>query len=139
MLPAIRPGDWLLLDPTTARWPRRGSVVVFREPFTDLLAIKRVAGRPGDWVRFAEGWLRLAADEAWLIGDATDEDLAAAGMGTANDSRRYGPVPETALVGRAWYRYGPARRVGLLAGRPVALGCGPRSRAMLGAARRNGR
>ena len=24
MVPAIEPGDWLLVDPTTARWPRRG-------------------------------------------------------------------------------------------------------------------
>ena len=31
-LPAIEPGDWLLVDPTTIRWPRRGSVVVFHEP-----------------------------------------------------------------------------------------------------------
>src|SRR5437899_69960 len=31
MAPAIEPGDWLLIDPTTVRWPRRGSVVIFRE------------------------------------------------------------------------------------------------------------
>jgi signal peptidase I len=48
MRPAIEPGDWLLVDPTVARWPRRGSVVVFREPETGTLAIKRVAARPGD-------------------------------------------------------------------------------------------
>ncbi|MEA2620811.1 MAG: hypothetical protein QOC97_1584, partial [Chloroflexota bacterium] len=30
MTPAIEPGDWLLIDPTIVRWPRRGSVVVFR-------------------------------------------------------------------------------------------------------------
>ena len=32
MAPGILPGDWLLVDPTVARWPRRGSIVVFREP-----------------------------------------------------------------------------------------------------------
>ena len=108
MTPAVHPGDWLLVDPTVRRWPRRGSIVVFHEPFTDLLAIKRVAARPGDWVPFADGWLQLGDDEAWLLGDATDADLAAAGHGAANDSRRYGPVPVEALVGRAWFRYGPA-------------------------------
>src|SRR3954467_11710791 len=85
MLPAIESGDWLLVDPTVARWPRRGSVVVFREPGSGLLAIKRVVARPGDWVRFADGWLRMGDDEAWLLGDAPDEALAAAGHGPAVD------------------------------------------------------
>ena len=115
MLPAVHPGDWLLVDPTVDRWPRRGSIVVFREPGSGVLAIKRVAARPGDWVRFADGWLQMGADEAWLRGDASDDDLAAAGHGPAIDSRRYGPVTVDALVGRAWFRYGPTlRRVGVL-------------------------
>ena len=112
MLPAIHPGDWLLVDASTRRWPRRGSVVVFREPHSDVLAIKRVAARPGDWVHFADGWLQLADDEAWLRGDATDEALADAGFGPGADSRRYGPVPVEALGGRAWFRYGPLGRLG---------------------------
>ena len=123
MRPAIEPGDWLLVDPTVARWPRRGIVVVFREPVTDVLAIKRVAARPGDWVPFADGWLQLGDDEAWLLGDATDEALEAAGFGAAIDSRRYGPVPVDALVGRAWFRYGPARRIGVSGRRPGTCWC----------------
>jgi signal peptidase I len=120
MRPAIEPGDWLLVDPTTARWPRRGSTVVFREPGSDVLAIKRVAARPGDWVPFGDGWLRLGEDEAWLLGDATDAELTASGSGGAVDSRRYGPVPVAALVGRAWLRYWPLRRAGRIArGRSV--------------------
>jgi signal peptidase I len=110
MLPSVHPGDWLLLDPTVTRWPRRGSVVVFREPGSGLLAIKRVVARPGDWVRFADGWLQMGDDEAWLRGDASDEVLAAEGHGPAVDSRRYGPVPVEALVARAWFRYGPSPR-----------------------------
>lgn len=121
MRPAIEPGDWLLVDPTTRRWPRRGSVVVFREPLTGVFAVKRVAARPGDWVPFADGWLQLGPDEAWLIGDATDEALSAAGHGAAIDSRRYGPVPVEALQGRAWFRYGPARRVGRIGPPPPDL------------------
>ena len=81
MEPAVRAGDWLLVDPTVGRWPRRGSIVVFREPESGVLAIKRVVGRPGDWVHFADGWLQLGDDEAWLEGDATDEALAEAGHG----------------------------------------------------------
>jgi signal peptidase I len=117
MRPAIEPGDWLLVDPTTDRWPRRGSVVVFREPDGEELAIKRVAARPGDRVPYADGYLILGGDEAWLLSDASDAELMAAGFGQPVDSRRYGPVPVELLVGRAWFRYAPIRRVGLL-GRP---------------------
>jgi signal peptidase I len=122
MLPAIHPGDWLLVDPTTSRWPRRGSIVVFREPETGELSIKRVAGRPGDWVPFEDGFLHLGPDEAWLLSDADDATAAAAGFGSPLDSRRFGPVPLERLVGRAWFRYGPLERFGLLPGRRFVHG-----------------
>jgi signal peptidase I len=112
MTPAIDAGDWLFVDPTIVRWPRRGSIVVFREPDRGELAIKRVAGRPGDRVAFADGYLELADDEAWLLSDADAEVTAAAGFGEPIDSRRYGPVPVESLVGRAWFRYAPLRRIG---------------------------
>jgi type IV secretory pathway protease TraF len=106
MAPGLAAGDWLLLDPTCDRWPRRGSIVVFHEPETGILAVKRVAARPGDRVQIAAGILRLCPDEAWLLGDNEAVSL---------DSRRYGPVPLEALAGRAWFRYGPElRRIGRL-------------------------
>jgi signal peptidase I len=114
MTPAIADGDWLLVDPTVVRWPRRGSVVVFREPDGGALAVKRVAGRPGDRVPFETGYIELADDEAWLLSDASASDTAAAGHGEPIDSRRYGPVPVELLVGRAWFRYAPWRRIGLI-------------------------
>jgi signal peptidase I len=116
MRPSIEPGDWLLVDPTVTRWPRRGSVVVFREPDGDTLAVKRVAAGPGDRVPFAEGYLELADDEAWLLSDASSRETAAAGFGEPIDSRRYGPVPLDLLVGRAWLRYAPFRRIGRIPG-----------------------
>jgi signal peptidase I len=112
MTPAIQPGDWLLVDPTITRWPRRGSVVVFREPDSELLAIKRVAAGPGDRVELDAGHLVLGDDEAWLLSDAPLAELAQQGAGTPIDSRRYGPVPVELLVGRAWFRYWPVRRLG---------------------------
>ena len=112
MLPAIRPGDWLLVDPTVARWPRRGAVVLFRDPLDDALSLKRVAARPGERVAFGGGYLELADDEAWLLADASPEDAAAAGFGAPIDANRFGPVALDALVGRAWFRYGPVGRIG---------------------------
>jgi signal peptidase I len=112
MLPAIAPGDWLLVDPTTQRWPRPGTVVVFREPGTGELALKRVAARAGDRVAFAGGFLAMARDEAWLVADATTAASATAGFGPPIDSNRFGPVGVDQLVGRVWFRYGPIRRMG---------------------------
>ena len=103
MAPALHRGDWLLLDPTVARWPRRGSIVVFHEPDGDLLAIKRLAAGPGDRVRLAAGVLHLGPDEAWLLGDNLTVSI---------DSRRYGPVDLDGLIARAWFRYAPASRIG---------------------------
>jgi len=120
MLPAIAPGDWLLVDPTTSRWPRPGSVVVFREPETDELAIKRVRARAGERVPFNGGYIVIGADEAWLEADASVAVAAAAGFGPPVDSNRFGPVALEQLVGRAWFRYGPLGRVGLIpSGKPV--------------------
>jgi signal peptidase I len=112
MLPAIAPGDWLLVDPTIGHWPRPGSVVVFREPDTGHLAIKRVRARGGDRVPFNGGYIVIAPDEAWLDSDASVDAAAAAGFGPPVDSQRYGPVAVELLVGRAWFRYGPVGRIG---------------------------
>jgi hypothetical protein len=112
MLPAVRPGDWLLIDPLIRRWPRRGSIVLFREPSGGELAVKRVAARPGERVSFEGGYLVLGPDEAWLTADASDAATAEAGFGPAIDSRRFGPVPLGLLVGRVVLRYGPAGRFG---------------------------
>jgi signal peptidase I len=130
MAPALLPGDWLLLDPTGRLWPRPGSIVVIREPGSGILAIKRVAARGGGRGRsggsgVAEGGREVAARgsrggpaaaaaglgraleprEAWLLGDAPDGSI---------DSRAYGPLDADSLVGRAWFRYGPPARIGLL-------------------------
>ena len=114
MEPTIQAGDWLLVDPTTVRWPRRGAIVAFHEPDGGTLSVKRVAAGPGDRVPFEDGYLELADDEAWLLADANDEAAAAAGHGPPIDSRRYSPVPVALLVGRVWLRYGPWRRFGRL-------------------------
>lgn len=112
MLPAIAPGDWLLVNPTIGRWPKNGSIVLFNEPDDGSLAIKRVAAGPGEQVRFAGGYLVLAADEAWLTADADAKTAAAAGFGPPVDSNRFGPVTLELLVGRVLVRYGPPGRLG---------------------------
>jgi signal peptidase I len=107
MAPALLPGDWLLLDPTCRRWPRRGSIVVVREPATGILAIKRVEERGRTSSPGTGGDLErsLGPRDAWLLGDAPADSI---------DSRTYGPLDADALVARAWFRYGPPGRISLI-------------------------
>ena len=117
MVPAIRPGDWLVVNPRVTRWPAKGSVVVFREPFAGTLAIKRVAAGPGEQVRFGGGFLTLADDEAWLTADADEKAAASVGSGAPVDSERFGPVSLEDLVATVLFRYWPVRRFGRVARR----------------------
>jgi hypothetical protein len=119
MAPALLPGDWLLLDPTCRRWPRPGTIVVIREPGTGVLAIKRVAARGArrrGAARREDGGVGAggrpdaspssqASRDPSCRGDAVDGSI---------DSRAYGPLDADALVARAWFRYGPRRRIGRL-------------------------
>jgi signal peptidase S26 family len=118
MVPAILPGDWLVTSPLAARWPRPGSVVVFREPLGETLAIKRVAARGGERVPYAGGFLVLDEGEAWLLSDADEKAASAVGSGPPVDSQRYGPVAAESLVGRVLFRYWPLRRTGRVAPGP---------------------
>jgi signal peptidase I len=118
MVPAIQPGDWLVVNPLISRWPKPGVVVVFREPLSAALAIKRVAGRAGDRVPFAGGYLTLDRDEAWLTADADEKAAASVGSGPPIDSHRFGPVDTEGLVGRVLFRYAPLRRFGRIAPPP---------------------
>lgn len=91
MVPALRPGDWLLAWRT--RRVRPGQVVLAWHPGRPgFLLVKRVAWQvgPGE----GGGW--------WL---ASDNPVAG-----AVDSARFGPVPAEKIVARVLFRYWPIRR-----------------------------
>lgn len=103
MLPALRPGDRILVLPVPARLLRRGDVVVVRDPRRpDRETVKRVAGLPGRRVshgaaaQVPEGHLVLLGDNPAL----------------STDSRTFGPVPTSLLVGRVVARLTPPGLVG---------------------------
>ena len=86
MVPALRPGDWLLAWRT--RRIRPGQVVLAWHPERPgFLLVKRAAWRE------AGGW--------WLASD----NAAAGGV----DSARFGPVPQERIVARVLVRYWPVR------------------------------
>ena len=95
MAPTLRPGDWLLVDPDGygRRAPVAGELVVAPDPREpNRLLIKRVADVDPD------GWLRLA-------GDAPD---------ASTDSRTFGAIDPSRVVGRPTLRYWPPGRLGVV-------------------------
>ena len=128
MYPTLAPGEYVLFDrlPYRREVPKRGDVALARGVLADGRAIiKRVVGVPGDRVQLSRGALTvngvpgddaafpddasqaqngewtLGYDEFFLLGDAWE---------FSTDSRSFGPVPRSAIVGRAWLVYRPVSR-----------------------------
>ncbi|WP_433230505.1 nickel-type superoxide dismutase maturation protease [Actinomadura formosensis] len=92
MLPALRPGDWLIVRDGTP--PAPGALVVAEHPERPGLLIVKRAGH-----RTRGGW--------WLESD----NQRAPGR---RDSWDFGAVPDALVVGRVVGRYRPLSRAGLL-------------------------
>jgi nickel-type superoxide dismutase maturation protease len=90
MLPAVAPGDWLMVWRT--RRIRPGQIVLARHPGQETMLIVKRAARRADG-----GW--------WLESDNPDAG--------AVDSRRFGAVPATLIEGRVLGRYWRPRSGGL--------------------------
>lgn len=89
MAPTLVPGDRLLVLRT--RRVRVGDIAVVRDPRDPSFeVVKRVVGLDRD------GAVEIRGDHAAV----------------STDSRAYGPVPRSLLVGRAIYRYAPPTRTG---------------------------
>lgn len=126
--------EYLIIDELSYRFhdPVRGDIVVFRYPKNpSQFFIKRVIGLPGETVEIAHGEVKvyndahpngvildemgyldqeltaanetvlLKADEYFLMGDNRSSSL---------DSRIFGPVNRSAVVGRVWLRGYPFDR-----------------------------
>lgn len=85
MIPALAPGEWVLVRRTSS--PRPGAVVLVQRP--ERLSIKRL--------------VRLEDGRCWVEGDNAE---------ASTDSRTYGAVPRDDVVGEVRWRYHPWRRAG---------------------------
>jgi signal peptidase I len=117
MAPTLEPGDQIVVTRYFRAEPERGHVIVFSSPTgSDELIVKRVIGVPGDLVDSRLGRVRIGghtlpepyvlrtaatgaiepqvipADSYYVLGDNRDDSL---------DSRTWGVVPRTHVVGRA--------------------------------------
>lgn len=133
MEPTFQEKDYLIIDEITYRFrePQRGEVVVFRSPAGNGdYYLKRIVGLPGERVKIADHKVivynlenpqgvvveelyleeatpgaimqSLSADQYFVMGD---------NRGASYDSRRFGPIEDKDIVGRAWFRGWPFTRI----------------------------
>jgi signal peptidase I, bacterial type len=140
----LMPDQYVLVDKLTPRWApySRGDIVVFEPPETwssggGVPFIKRIIGLPGDNVELRDGLVyvngiklvepyifeengvpqttdpQLGGQSVWVV--PTGELLV---MGDhrqdSADSRSFGPVEISKVIGRAWLRYWPFDTFGIL-------------------------
>lgn len=135
----VEPDQYVLVDKLTPRFDdySRGDIVVFDPPpgwsedGQNVPFIKRVIGLPGDTVEIRDGSVlvngtKLAEpyvyDGAPTIAYEASRWVVPAGelfvMGdhraVSRDSRAFGPIPISSVIGRAWLRYWPPNTIGIL-------------------------
>ena len=127
--------EYLIIDELSYRLraPERGEVIVFKYPGnTKEYFLKRIIGLPGERVKIFEGKVYIynkehpegiVVEEEYLpkdlatVGDVSvqvDEGkyfLMGDNRPNSLDSRRFGPVDQNLIVGRAFFRGWPVSRI----------------------------
>ena len=145
MEPSFQSGDYIFTSKITYKFRsvQRGDVVVFYSPQNkDIEYIKRVICLPGDSCkvennevyvnnhRLTENYIS-AKTNVWDGGFSKDgvaftvPDGYVFVMGDnrprSSDSREFGPIPISSIVGQVFYRYFPANEMGVI-GNPFPAG-----------------
>ena len=134
MEPNFYEREYLIIDELSYRFrePHRGEVIVFRYPENHKeYFLKRIVGLPGERVKVAEGQITIYNStypegvpiaESYLpknlltVGEKNtvlgENQFFVLGDNRPNsyDSRRFGPIDKSAIVGRAWLRGWPFAR-----------------------------
>jgi signal peptidase I len=144
MEPTLISGEYVLTDKVSYQTgsPRRGDVVVFHAPEAAGCAagtgcdfIKRVLALPGDTVMVKDEKMYVNGqplDEYYLPADFTSppgaftrgerevilgqDEYFVVGDNRhfSSDSRAWGPISRSAIVGRAFFRYWPVNKAGFI-------------------------
>jgi signal peptidase I len=144
MMVTLLPDQYVLVDKLSPRWSpyNRGDIVVFDPPETwaptgSVPYIKRIIGLPHDTVELRNGKVYVndvLLDEPYINTDdgvpqttdaqpggaaewvVPDDQLFVMGDNRQNsaDSRTFGPIEISHVIGRAWLRYWPFDAFGVL-------------------------
>ncbi|NQT24556.1 signal peptidase I [candidate division KSB1 bacterium] len=133
MEPTLRRGDRIIVYDNGTNYLRQGDVIVFADPGTpDDIFIKRIAGMAGDTIQILQGHVlinnKFSNNKTLMRKEYTTEgrfaikypfvvpDSMLFVLGDYSDvsvdSRFFGPIPETAVIGRAYKIIWPPDRIG---------------------------
>jgi len=144
MSPAFLNQEFLLTDKISYRFnkPQRGDVIVFKAPSSEACAeieceyIKRIIGLPGEKIKIQAGKVSInnkILEEPYLphnlstqpgnfLKEQTDYQIPfnsfivfGDNRPASRDSREFGPIDRSAIIGRAFFRYWPINRLSLVA------------------------
>ena len=143
MFPNFVDKEYLLTEKISYRFgtPSRGDVVIFKAPAGETCAIdeceyiKRIIGVPGDKVMVKDG-------EVYLNGELLDQSFLPDGVYSnpgefcqeglevtvpedhylcfgdnrpnSRDGREFGPIKKDLIIGKAFFRYWPTDKIGLI-------------------------
>ena len=131
----LKTGQQLMVQKVSYHFtnPKRGDIVVFKPPGyeDDTLYIKRVIGVPGDRVQIIDGYIYLNGekydDPQWteeILDPGIAEEEVTVGEGEyfvvgdnrndSMDSRDFGAVDKSRIMGEAVLRIWPLKKFGLL-------------------------
>ncbi len=143
MMPAFHNSDLLLTEKISYHFhpPQRGDVVIFKAPPSEPCAIdqceyiKRIIGLPGETVELHQGHVYinnhllrepyLSPNVATMAEELLREDMPLVipaghylvfgdNRPHSRDSRAFGPISATRIVGRAIFRYWPPNRIQII-------------------------
>lgn len=133
MEPTLQVEDKIIVNKLVYRLkePKRGDIIVFEHPMLDpnIDYIKRVVGLPGETLEIKESTVYINGkplEEEYLPADLKFMDFGPVTIpensyfmmgdnrNNSQDSRVWGTLPEDYIVGKAFFIFWPAGRIGIL-------------------------